>query len=398
MKTMRKLAAPLLTGLLTLAIGFSMAAAAAPPETPFASEDLEGATGNFILVRDHDRIPDTLEGAETFAFPYEGGDKQLKIARKSDSATKDYVIEGDQSLYFTNVGENAAAAIEPLITKGNVGTPLNFQPSKVYVARFLFKEIHTIAGTSTLNVNVRTWSWEDEQQWVNFEIKPKSSGGFTARKISGGGPYDKIVIQQVEEDVYEVAMRFSGLQPSADQYCYLFWQLNGQGGVSIDGFKAYESKENPNKFFERAAYGADEPDDTTKAPEDNKTTAPTKAPGGDNTTAPTKAPGGDNTTAPTKAPGGDNTTAPTEAQPGDSTADPTATGETDLTEAPTTATTQDGTAPSADATEPVDGPPQEGGGLSGLALGILVAAIVVVIGCGAAVAAFLIIKKKKSDV
>lgn len=326
MKKGKSIVALLMAGcMMTSVFAFS---ASAELGTAVASENMEAASG---------KMTDRVDGTN-FGWAFAGGDKQLFVAKDSDPKTKDYVLEGKQSIYFINTGDKAVSAMDPLITAFDKGSAGDFQADKTYVVRFLMKQIAPFNNNKAkLSVTVRTWSWDDK--WVNYDFTADENGDLKVKlDAETAKMYEKAAMQKIGEDTYEVALRFNGVPTSTNNY--LFWHLEGEGGFSIDDLKVYESQDDPKKAFEKEAVAP-----ATTQPKPTETTAPTAA----NTT-------GDKDDANTTAPSG--TTA---SKPADDT----------QTEAPT--------------------------GLSTPAIVAIVIAGVVVVGAGAAAAVILIRKKKKGE-
>ena len=235
---------------------------------PIGQDDLEGATGS---------MTDHVDGT-VFTWPYAGGENLVHIAKADDPASKDYVIEGSQSLYFINAGDDATADLLIPVTNFEKGSVCDFKADKTYVARFLLKQIAPF-GTqkSNLQVIVRTWAWEDP--WVVFGFKPDDAGDLTVSVKQNGKMYEKGAIQKIADDTYEVALRFNGVTNSTN--CYLAWYIEGEAGFSLDGLKIYETQDNPETAFEKEALPkpTTEPaptPETTAAGSDSKTTAAKK--------------------------------------------------------------------------------------------------------------------------
>lgn len=325
MKKFKRLASCLMVGCIMSSL-FAFRASAELGSV-VASENLEAASG---------KMTDRVEGTN-FGWAFAGGDKQLFVAKDSDPKTKDYVLEGKQSLYFINTGDKAVSAMDPLITVFGKESAGDFKADKTYIARFLMKQIAPFNNKkSKLSITVRTWAWEDK--WVNYDFTADENGDLNVKLDSSTAKmYEKAAMQKIDEDTYEVALRFNGVENTTN--CYLLWHLEGEGGFSIDDLKIYESKDDPKKAFEKQAVAP--PTTTTSTP--TTTTSETATTAADNKT------NANNTTAPAGA-----TTAPA-------------------------------------------GGAEETSGLSTPAIVAIVIAGIAVVGAGAAAAIILVRKKKKAE-
>lgn len=253
------------------------------------------ALGEAIVTDNIENTSSDL-GSGNFYYPYAGGDKTLLLADASDPKTQDYVIEGQKSIYFLNTGDKATSDLSAMITKEP-----DFADDKTYVVRFLMKQIAPMGSKAYMEIVVRTWTWGDA--WATFKITEGANGDLQIKADQNVKMYEKAAMQKVDEDTYEVSLRFSGISMETKTNCYLFWYLFGEGGFSFDDMKIYQTTDNPDKAFELEPVAAPTTTTTTTVATTTTTAGTTeKTDDGDQPSNTTTA-NGDNSTTTTNANG-----------------------------------------------------------------------------------------------
>ena len=312
--------------------------AAADLGDPMWADDVEG----------YDKTAAAPQYTIGYCYPYPGDNLYLKVADSHDLASREYVIEGNYSVYFTNVGDDALEVLTPMML--DTGAKLVYP--KTYILRFLLKQIIPF-GSAEDYLMVKASYWDKVDRAVDFMFTNDASGDLKVKCTKGAATYEKAVIQKIGDDLYEVAIRFSavpGINPDYELVDKIQWHLCGTGGFAVDDTKVYESTADPQEAFELV------PGKTSSSTTAASTA--TQAPAGD--TTPTD---GGNTT--TKAPAGNTNT---------------------TTKAPAT----DGAGDDADDQDAA-------GGLSAPALIALIVGSVVVLGA-VAVIVVIVIRRKKGDI
>lgn len=314
-----------------------------------------------------------------------GKDGKVGISSKSSSATKAYVIDGNQSIFAINyLNDNMTG--DPYKEWCNFwmthDSNFGLKNSSTYVVSFLFRTYtewqpeDTVAKLQNFAVvSIRNWRYKGGSSIVDFYIQPNIQSDVTPDqmvrvddKTTPQNPKNTMSIKKLNENTFSVVCKFVTGVPTTEpdignDKWFVSFTFHGPGIVACDNIKVYQSDLPLSSFHQNLPAGSG--GSTSKPTSSAKPSTSTPAGGT------------------TSSPAGQDVSNPDTSSEDSSTA-------SEVSESIVSTGEQESSA--ADSSEATTGG-EDGGTNFGVIIAIIIIALVVVAGGGVALY-FLVLKKK----